>query len=538
MARKSIYNNLPPAEKKKKSALYIRVSTVYQQDADSLPMQRKDLIAYSTIILGIEDYVVFEDAGFSGKDTNRPGYQEMFSRIRTGEFTHLLVWKIDRISRNLLDFADMFNELKALKVTFISKNEQFDTSSAMGEAMLKIILVFAELERKMTSERVIATMLARAKEGKYNGGKPAFGYRYDKTTKQFLPHPQEAEIVPYIYNLYETCRSMTVVVQTLNRLNIPPRDASKKWSATVVQHILRNPIYIGKIRYTNADQTIITDSDHQPLISQDQFDRIQSIIDDNSKIPASHRPNTFIHPFAGICYCGICGHLLTTTPTKLKVKTRLRTSVLHCGFCAKTNCETYVYDNTFANLVLQFLFNLISAYQTFSGKTTLYDLRRRLHRGKPLAGVQIDNAAIENLYHLLKNNAFSPELYDPPANVSVSDLQQKLDTKRAALDRLNTVYLAQKIDNAEYQKKSARLSKEISNIELSIRFTPGSADLLLADLIDAKTVNYIDYLKKYGPAKLRHFLHASVNKIYITDRKITSLETKNGLLYSFSYTAD
>ena len=83
----------------------------------------------------------------------------MMKMIRSGLFSHVLVWKLDRISRNLLDFAAMYEELKRLNVTFVSKNEQFDTSTAMGEAMLKIILVFAELERKMTSERVTATML-------------------------------------------------------------------------------------------------------------------------------------------------------------------------------------------------------------------------------------------------------------------------------------------------------------------------------------------------------------------------------------------
>ena len=93
------------------------------------------------------------------------------SRIRDGEFTHLVVWKIDRISRNLLDFSAMYAELKKLGVVFVSKNEQFDTSTAMGEAMLKIILVFAELERNMTSERVTAVMLSRANNGQWNGGR-------------------------------------------------------------------------------------------------------------------------------------------------------------------------------------------------------------------------------------------------------------------------------------------------------------------------------------------------------------------------------
>ena len=127
----------------KKAALYIRVSTHWQIDKDSLPVQREELINYSKYALGIDKYEVFEDAGYSAKNTDRPAFQQMMARLRTGEFTHLCVWKIDRISRNLIDFAKMYDEIKKLGITFVSKNEQFDTSNAMGEAMLKIILVFA-----------------------------------------------------------------------------------------------------------------------------------------------------------------------------------------------------------------------------------------------------------------------------------------------------------------------------------------------------------------------------------------------------------
>ena len=163
----------------KKAAIYVRVSTQYQVDRASLPVQREELINYAKYALGISDYVIFEDAGYSAKNTDRPDYQQMMARMRTGEFSHLLVWKIDRISRNLLDFSVMYAELKELGVVFVSKNEQFDTSSAMGEAMLKIILIFAELERKTTSERVSAVFVSRANDGIWNGGKVPYGYSYD-----------------------------------------------------------------------------------------------------------------------------------------------------------------------------------------------------------------------------------------------------------------------------------------------------------------------------------------------------------------------
>lgn len=170
----------------KKVAIYVRVSTQYQVDRASLPVQREELIAYCKYVLGIDSFEVFEDPGYSAKNTDRPDYQRMINRVRTGEFSHILVWKIDRISRNLLDFAAMYAELKKLGVTFVSKNEQFDTSSAMGEAMLKIILVFAELERNMTSERVSAIMLSRANGGVWN-------WRQD-TVRLFLR--QRAEGLP------------------------------------------------------------------------------------------------------------------------------------------------------------------------------------------------------------------------------------------------------------------------------------------------------------------------------------------------------
>ena len=194
-----------------KVAIYIRVSTHWQVDKDSLQVQRRELIAYAQMLLGIQEFEVFEDAGYSAKNTDRPKYQEMMGRLRTGEFSHLLVWKIDRISRNLLDFANMYAELKRLGVDFVSKNEKFDTSSAIGEAMLKIILVFAELERNITSERVTSVMLSRATNGQWNGGRIPYGYKYDKQTKEFEPDPQESKVVRRIYELYEREQSLIYV---------------------------------------------------------------------------------------------------------------------------------------------------------------------------------------------------------------------------------------------------------------------------------------------------------------------------------------
>ena len=157
----------------------------------------------------------------------------MMDRLRTGEFSHLLVWKIDRISRNLLDFANMYQELKNLGVTFVSKNEQFDTSSAIGEAMLKIILIFAELERNITSERVTAVMLSRAENGQWNGGRIAYGYDFDKKEKVFSLNPIENKVYNLILDLYEQYQSVLYVTRYLNDHGFRTR-GGKEWTSSAV----------------------------------------------------------------------------------------------------------------------------------------------------------------------------------------------------------------------------------------------------------------------------------------------------------------
>ena len=232
-----------------KAAIYIRVSTHWQIDKDSLKVQRRELTAYVEMLLGIMDYVIFEDPGYSAKNTDRPDYQAMMDRIRTGEFTHLVVWKIDRISRNLLDFASMYDELKKLGVTFVSKNEQFDTSSAIGEAMLKIILVFAELERQMTSERVSAVMLSRANNGQWNGGRVPYGYAWDKDSGTFSIVGHEAKAIKKMAELYEQYQSLLYVAKQMNESGVLPR-SGKPWNPNTARTRHANPWYIGQHAYT------------------------------------------------------------------------------------------------------------------------------------------------------------------------------------------------------------------------------------------------------------------------------------------------
>jgi len=277
----------------KKAAIYIRVSTHWQVDKDSLKVQRRELIAYVTLVLGITDYVVFEDPGYSAKNTDRPEYQAMMDRVRTGEFTHLVVWKIDRISRNLIDFAAMHDELQSLGVTFVSKNEQFDTSSAIGEAMMRIILIFAELERKTTAERVTAVMLSRASDGQWNGGRVPFGYSWSKEAKTFSIVPEEAKAIRRMAELYEQYQSLLYVAKYLNDAGIVTKTGGQ-WTPTTVRTILTNPWYIGQYVYNvhsdgkgiekrDSDEWITVENHHEPILNEDVFYRMKFLLTRNKR---------------------------------------------------------------------------------------------------------------------------------------------------------------------------------------------------------------------------------------------------------------
>ena len=328
-----------PAHDKRKAALYVRVSTKHQVDKDSLPMQRKKLKEYCKMY-DIGEYQIFEDDGYSAKNTDRPNFQKMMDCIRKGDYTHLIVWKVDRVSRNLLDFATMYQELKERKVTFISLNEQFDTSTPIGGAMLKIILIFAELEREMTSERVTAVMLDRAENGLWNGNRPPLGYVLDRQTMLLSPEPEEKETVKMIFDLYEKLKSCRKVARFLQQNGISPK-FHDEWLPEYIRRTLRNTVYIGTYTYNRYEfhgskrpenEWIIKENNHPAIISRDQFDRCNEILDKNatSRDVSELRQTKHIHVFGGKLACNLCGGNMNASKDKER-ENGLHPSVYRCG---------------------------------------------------------------------------------------------------------------------------------------------------------------------------------------------------------------
>ena len=160
----------------RKCALYLEVSTDQQAlNGESLEEQEERLRPFCKT-RNRKVVKVYREDGKSGKDTNRPQFQQMLQDIREGKIDTVVVKKIDRLSRSILDFEKTYNFFLEHNVDLISLQENFDTTSAIGRAVIRIVLVFAQLEREQTSERTIDVLEYRAKQGLWNGGYPPLGY--------------------------------------------------------------------------------------------------------------------------------------------------------------------------------------------------------------------------------------------------------------------------------------------------------------------------------------------------------------------------
>lgn len=549
---------------KRKSAIYIRVSTNYQIDKDSLPLQRNDMVNYSKFVLGIEDYEVFEDAGFSGKNTIRPAFQDMIKRIKAGEFSHLLVWKIDRISRNLLDFCAMYDELKKYNCIFISKNEQFDTSSAMGEAMLKIILIFAELERKLTAERVAATMLDRATKGMWNGAPIPLGYKWDKEIKFPVIDPTEKLTIELIYNQYKEYESTAIVRNLLNESKVRTKKGGS-WSTKTVSDIIRNPFYKGTYRYNfresargkkkNETEWILVEDNHPGIISKELWQKCNDIMDINAKRNnARFRSDAKTHIFASLIECGECGSNMYAKQDKPHKDGYIPTIYACKSRYNKDGCnQKTISDAIVGEFVLNIISNIIKINN--NNLNDINDIKNKITSGPIFKEIK----EIENLDLLLKYINFSKKdnfkvknnkLKTKKINPNIENIENQLKRYVTALDKLEELYL---FDDAEMstqdyvvrknniENKIAELKEKLNkinnneNINYNIDFILSAATLELSKSIQEGNIKIKNLIQSIDRDIIKNFVNTIIHKIIVLDRKIQSIEFKNGLILKFMY---
>lgn len=225
-------------------AIYARQSV---DKKDSLSIQGQiDLCRKETG----EDFKVYKDKGYSGKNTNRPDFQRLMQDVEKGLVQKIVVYRLDRFSRSLADFSRLWEVLRVHNVEFVSINESFDTSSPMGRAMLSIIMVFAQLERETTAERVRDNYYQRAKLGSWPGGPAPYGFTIGrmpdasgKLSPALIPD-EHMEVVERIFAAYaEPDASLGSVARSLNTDGIPaPKRAV--WDNVTLSRLLHSPLYV------------------------------------------------------------------------------------------------------------------------------------------------------------------------------------------------------------------------------------------------------------------------------------------------------
>lgn len=562
-------------------AIYVRVSTGYQVDKDSLPFQKKELKAYCKHILHIDmsRVEIFEDAGRSGKNTKRPAYERMMQKVRAGLVSHVLVYKIDRISRNLVDFSLMYDDFKYNRVTFVSLNEQFDTSSAIGEAVLKIILVFAELERKLTSERVKDIMIGRANDGKWNGARVPYGWDWDSSAGCPVHSEKEAPFARAMYEMYLEVKS-TGKIRDYNNAHKIPTKRGGEWTSKTVGDFLRNPMNKGDYRYNYresargrkkpADEIVYLEGVFDPLVDPEIWEKVNKIMDinrDQRNMGGLHPIEKNCNVFAGLIQCGSCGSGYLVGKKDKRRKNGFTPSLYYCG--AKTRAIHCQNPNVSDVKIGPFVINYISAMVRVSNERrkvkTPEDLEEMLLSDKAVFAdiMGLSSDSLNTTFELLTGKSatggalWRADLVDQEDSAAdpaeIENLKGQIRKYERAKERLEDAYYFSDdgMSEKEYLEKknrfdSMRVSAEnklkeltethiASGVDESSFMKSASAFLLTHKIRAGSHIVYSDLAGTVEEESIKEFFNLVLDHITVKDRRVTEIVFSNGLSHKFIY---
>ncbi|MFH1223798.1 MAG: recombinase family protein [Pseudomonadota bacterium] len=262
----------------------------------------------------------YDDGGYTGANTERPALQKLIADIKEGKINCVVVYKVDRLSRSLLDFVKLLELFEKYNVVFVSVTQAFNTNNSMGRLTLNILLSFAQFEREIISERVKDKMGAARKKGRFIGGMPILGYDIDKVNHKLIVNEKEAVFVREIFDLYLKEKSFLSTAMTLNDKGYMTKRfvckngrtyGGTKFTKINVQQILKNIIYTGKVRYNSE----LYPGLHEAIISSETFDKVRAIVDHN-RVERPH-PNNKSNPglLNHLLRCRACNSIMFSTYT-------------------------------------------------------------------------------------------------------------------------------------------------------------------------------------------------------------------------------
>lgn len=274
---------------KRRCAIYTRKSSEegLEQDFNSLQAQREACESYIRSQRGEGWEFIktrYDDGGFSGGNMERPALLRLLEDIKARQVDIVVVYKVDRLTRSLADFAKMVEVFDAQGVSFVAVTQQFNTTTSMGRLTLNVLLSFAQFEREVTGERIRDKIAASKRKGMWMGGSVPIGY--DAKGRTLVINPAEAEIVRHIYKRYADSGSVRRVKLELDQAGIVTkariaqsgnRFGGLPFQQSGIYHVLNNPIYIGCIRHKGT----IHPGQHEPIVDRTLWDEVQARLTGN-----------------------------------------------------------------------------------------------------------------------------------------------------------------------------------------------------------------------------------------------------------------
>ncbi|MBP9032280.1 MAG: recombinase family protein [Pseudomonadales bacterium] len=469
-------------------AFYTRISTDEDHQRYSLDAQKDRLEAFCKAQYD-DDWTLhklYRDTE-SGTHMNRPGLEEMLFDAEARAFDVLLVFRVDRLSRKVRELALMVDELTKNGVTLKSITEPFDTSNAAGKMMLQMLGVFAEFEHATIVERTRVGLERKAKTGNYVGGNVPYGYRLDDD-KHLVIHEEEALIVRKMFTMYALGREGASTICTkLNDAGLRNRNG-RKWGRRVVLYMLKNPAYVGKIRW----REVLYEGKHDPIVSDVLFEKAREVLDDRHEdLKGRQWHNGDERLLTGVIKCGLCNsHMFGGGGQK-------NGRYIPYYVCSKRfNDHACKQDYVRAELLESAIVQDIKAMfrdEDFMARVW-EEANRRLGAEKPdlekeIARVEAEaakvRASVERYFEAFEAGTLKAEL----CNQKVADLQGRMEA-------------------LETERRDLEVRRE--RLEL-----PAIDRDMLAALVD----NFEEVLAEAPVPQKKHLLHRLVKKVLIHDRR-------------------
>jgi site-specific DNA recombinase len=311
---------VPKAVKSIRCAIYTRKSTEegLDQEFSSLDAQREAALAYikSQASQGWTCLKTpYDDGGFTGGNMERPALQRLLADIQAGKIDCVVVYKVDRWSRSLLDFARMMETFERHHVAFVSVTQQFNTAHSMGRLVLNVLLSFAQFEREIISERTRDKIAAARRKGKWSGGLPLLGYDVDPRGSKLVVNAEEAPRVQSIFALYLECGGLIATVQALDKRGW----RNKRWQTRKghlcgglpftkgsLHHLLTNVVYLGKVKYKKEVHT----GEHQAIVDSQIWQQVQEKLSRQTRSRERFSSGAYLK---GLLHCRPCDTAMTPT---------------------------------------------------------------------------------------------------------------------------------------------------------------------------------------------------------------------------------